>query len=67
MIQSEIFLHVSLRSTAVCAEATFVLIFLMIQLVAVGNCADVLEGPVVDCIVATILFSYMLAEGDRKK
>ena len=49
MIQSEIFLHVSLRSTAVRAEATFVLVLYMTQLVIDKDWAVVLDGLVVAC------------------
>ena len=49
MIQSEMFLHVSLRSTTVRAEATFVLVLFMTQLVVDEDWAVVLDGLVVAC------------------
>ena len=49
MIQSEMFLHVSLRSTTVRAEAAFVLVLFMTQLVVDEDRAVVLDGHVVAC------------------
>ena len=47
MIQSEMFLQVSLRSTTVRAEATFVLVLFMMQLVVGDDWAVVLDRLVV--------------------
>ena len=49
MIQSEMFLQVSLRSTTVRAEAAFVLVLFMTQLVVDEDRAVVLDGHVVAC------------------
>ena len=62
MMHSEMFLQVGLRFTTVRAEATFVLVLLMMQLVVDDDWAVVLEGSNVACSDYPVRRG--LAEGD---